>query len=220
MTRTEAIEVKERPILFSAPMIRAILDGRKTQTRRIIKGVPPETVKLKLEDGWLRTFVGDVMDLPESDPDAWTLLYSDWERGYGCPYGGPGDRLWVRETFCVGYHLGDGRYTAFRWDGCDEVRDRRAFYAATSPEKPDEPRMPWTPSIHMPRWACRILLEITDVRVQRVQEISDADAVAEGMTDNTCQRHHFQELWESIHGAGSWTRNDWVWAITFRRVQP
>ena len=158
--------MKERPILFSGGMVRAILDGSKTQTRRIAK----EFNEMPNLDGILRRF-------PNQE---------------GCPYGTPGDRLWVRETWAVQHE-----YDAFLTKRIGDL----------------------------------ILLEITDVRVQRLLEISEEDARAEGidlqgfqsLTEGIAGREHrikFHGLWESIHGPGSWEVNPWVWAITFRRLEP
>jgi len=131
----------ERPILFSGPMIRAILAGRKTQTRRVAKLTGAGRVK---EAGSHRNW-------HLADPDAVKA----------CPYGTPGDRLWVRETFCD--------------TGC-----QRAVYRADTAVENWKYRI-WRPSIYMPRWASRITLEITDVRLERLQDISEADAAAEGV---------------------------------------
>ena len=194
--------MKERPILFSGPMVRAILDGSKTQTRRIAK----EFNEMPNLDGILRRF-------PNQE---------------GCPYGTPGDRLWVRETFAQGV------------EGCPGGISYRADHFDPKGDGPAHP-MKWRPSIFMPRIASRILLEITDVRVQRLQEISDEDVRAEGIEELALQadepgawwtaapdrRFHsrtprgaFLRLWREIHGDGSWDANPWVWAITFRRLEP
>jgi hypothetical protein len=181
--------MKERPILFSAPMVRAILEGRKTQTRRIAK----ELNEMPNLDGILKRF---------PNPK-------------GCRYGKPGDRLWVRETWA---HERDGT-------GCPD--DNGVLYRATDPGWDDEETgLRWRPSIFMPRRASRITLEITDVRVQRLQEISEEDAQAEGAVgaldqsvgNNWCASQAFAALWESINGPDSWDANPWVWAVTFRNL--
>lgn len=196
--------MKEIPILFSAPMVRAILDGRKTQTRRIVK----------LPRGWADKY-------PICDPFAmppavwwWNGVHERVGVRQECPYGQPGDRLWVREAFSA---MGD--------------KSRQAspiFYRADRATD----NCGWTPSIHMPRWASRILLEITDVRVERLQEISEADAKAEGtfgpepavVGGEDCEIgfpshvQEFRHLWESINGEGSWIENPWVWVIEFKRI--
>jgi len=187
--------VKERPILFSGPMVRAILDGSKTQTRRVAKLTPSAAVK---EPGGHRRW-------HPADPEAVAA----------CPYGIPGDHLWVRETWAP------------------HPDDLGALYQATDPGWDDnDSGLLWKHSIHMPRWASRITLEITGVRVQRVQEISVADAMAEGPPcccnierehHRDCSwtdKEHFRQLWDSINakrGYG-WDVNPWVWALTFKRT--
>ncbi|MCK7547173.1 hypothetical protein ACFPQA_04270 [Marinobacter koreensis] len=180
----------EKPIIFNDEMIRAILGGRKTQTRRIIKPQPE----------------GGAM---------WTPFAPQrYVNGVGnpliCRYGQPGDRLWVRETFAV---LGD--------------EDKHVLhYRATHPIKGSG----WKPSIHMPRWASRITLEITSVRIERLQDISGEDSAAEGVTGpigspraygvvtKQFARDQFMRLWESINGPDSWHVNPWVWVIEFERI--
>jgi hypothetical protein len=184
--------MKERPILFSGGMVRAILDGSKTQTRRIAK----EFNEMPSLDGILRRF-------PNQE---------------GCPYGTPGDRLWVRETFAQGV------------EGCPGGISYRADHFDPKGDGPAHP-MKWRPSIFMPRASSRILLEITDVRVQRLQEVSADDCRAEGHpadwsrspdpeVHNDAARDWYMDLWQSINGSDSWHANPWVWAITFRRLEP
>jgi hypothetical protein len=189
--------MKERPILFSGPMVRAILDGSKTQTRRTFKGTTEH--KGPYNPAYMEA---------HQQANGWGRI---------CPHGAPGDRLWVRETWA---HERDGT-------GCPD--DTGVLYRATDPGWDDEGTgLRWRPSIFMPRIASRILLEITDVCVQRLQEISEEDARAEGaigalndsIGDNWCAREAFAALWESINGTGSWHANPWVWAITFRRLEP
>ena len=225
--------MKERPILFSAPMVQAILDGRKTQTRRVVKPQPTEFVG------------GPGVTLRDGSPAPLVPL-DDSVEPYGreivCPYGQPGDQLWVRETFAEGFTYGGGNKVV--WYRADQ----QARFAERIEAVCDYASVPenvrWRPSIHMPRWASRITLEIKDVRVQRLQEISEADAIAEGIDPQRCQhcgytwgdcRQHmdhrlcvgrepesaaaaYKTLWSQIHGPGSWHANPWVWAITFRRV--
>lgn len=212
----------ERPALFSGPMVRAILSGQKTQTRRVVKPQP--------------TFMGSATLF-----DSWHWINKKLDAGYChttraameklmlplCPYGQPGDRLWVRETFMD-----------LRGTGCEHRTKlgnlSRYAYAAESPpgSYSDQTRkdygLKWTPSIHMPRAASRITLEITAVRVERTQDISGQDAIAEGIETPTNRlikmRHEvavfrFQDLWESINGPGSWALNPWVWVIEFREVK-
>lgn len=206
-------QVKERPILFSAPMVRAILEGRKTVTRREVK-------KQAALDCLAAGFEPAFLALP-GNADL-------------CPYGKPGDRLWVRESWqadsqvdCVApRELSHGepiRYPAdwdFRQPGCAMIRPGKI-----------------RPSIHMPRWASRILLEITGVRVERLQDITEDQAKAEGVrlytdhaelgdwwhvegieTYSADPRKSFELLWSSV--GGDWQANPWVWVVEFKRVTP
>ena len=201
---------KERPIIFSAPMVRALLSGEKTQTRRAMKLKPHQQIEER-DDGTPWPWMHD----GERDADAWL----------SCPYGQPGDRLWVRESWSPDPPDVDGwGYTA--WAGCREGQ------IAGVPERFRHPRfcnyaadwlhgpIRWTPSIHMPRWASRITLEVTSVRVERLQDISEADAAAEGVhTDPDCPAYDaYQALWEQINGKGSWDANPWVWVLDFKHV--
>ena len=179
--------MKERPILFSAPMVRAILDGTKTMTRRAVKGIALD---------WLR-------------PNGFTPEFVANPENHLCPYGIPGDRLWVRETFGIDDEDGSVLYFA------DPDTAQAAEHARVCEDRYPRRR----PSIHMPRRASRILLEITHVRVERLQDISHEDALAEGMPwDDSV--HHFSRRWELINGAGSWDANPWVWVVEFQRVEP
>ena len=202
--------MKERPILFSAPMVRAILDGGKTQTRRVVKSQPE--------------FVG-----PESLHCAEVALWQEAVMALKSPYGQPGDRLWVRETFqptfAPGIKHGDADWTT--------GEGYQPRYMAT-----DE-RVEWIdaddnitnrckPAIHMPRWASRITLEVTGVRVERLQDISDSDAWDEGIDFEAytaaggCKdapRVAFGDLWERINGPGSWEANPWVWVVEFKKLE-
>ena len=184
--------MKEHPILFSGPMVKAILEGRKTQTRRVIKPQP----------------VFDSADLNGKPYFRWRgLERSQWALSTYCPYGQVGDRLWVRETFYTdNYRRSNGLPVLYKADG--ETRS-------------------WLPSIHMPRWASRITLEITGVKVERIQEIQDTptDALKEGIKLKQPYVHadlkvvaDFKELWDSINakrGYG-WDVNPWDWALTFK----
>lgn len=219
-------ETKERPILFSGPMVRAILEGRKTVTRRTIK------------QDWIQS--------DRAPLETCKGVFHFWCSGeHSCPYGQPGDRLWVRETWGVISHTWNEHGDMVDW-----VPDRPAtairelpfgrgyysghvIYAADGPNEwagdddgGGEPRSAWHPSIHMPRAASRILLEITDVRVERLQDITPSQCIAEGawrIEDKELGRGHeavaaFQELWQST--GGDWDANRWVWVVEFRRVQP
>jgi hypothetical protein len=205
--------MNERPILFSAPMVRAILDGKKTMTRRVIK---PQFDKLWGHGVRRGTHTYAVhVDIPATD-GSWAWI--------NCPFGKRGDQLWVRETW--GYRLHEGH----EYKG-------EVLFAAGSRDYPQQYQVSrWRPSIHMPRWASRITLEITDIRVERVQDISEGDTIAEGIeayglgmpdpiTDmNTYRRDArawFQHLWNAINekrGYG-WAANPWVWCISFRVVR-
>jgi len=205
-------------IVFSAPMVRAILSGSKSQTRRVVKPQPP--------DGGLEWVTRRVA--PDGGP-------SDV---ISCPYGQPGDRLWVRETwYCDDYRVQRGPY--LKPDDMDVGKsqgDGMLVYRASSGDRPYEAEQPvWRPAIHMPRWASRISLEITSVRVERLQDITNADAKAEGCHhDDPCDhtrrscaeigcpgpdyRIGYRNLWEQINGPGSWDANPCVWVVSFRRI--
>ncbi len=204
--------VKERPILFSGEMVRAILDGRKTQTRRLYKGY----------------FLGDSPTWPDEGKGS-------------CPYGAPGDRLWVRETVCCldCWHWHDSSKPRDYLYNLGHPRRNGCAYRANTDAEGDAIRKEygykWTPAIHMPRWASRIALELTDVRVERLQQITPEDAIAEGVmrvseTDpakldrwerEQCQSTAvacFRAVWERINGKGSWDANPRVWVVAFRRL--
>lgn len=183
--------MKERPILFSAPMVRAILDGRKTQTRRILKGSTEH--KGVYNPAYLAVHQND---------KGWKQI---------CPYGKPGDQLWVRETFATGnpeHYWGNPIYKA-------------TFGAALKPVC--EGFTKWKPSIHMPRAASRIDLLIKDIRVERLQDISKADCMAEGMSGlqdiHAGWHQSYAGLWEKINGKNSWDENPWVWVIEFEKQE-
>jgi hypothetical protein len=215
--------LKELPILFSGDMVRALLDDRKTQTRRVVKPQPPAEAK-------------DVFTFHHPDPrthfygfDGEALM--DWAQP--CPYGEVGDRLYVRETWQHSNHP-LGPY--------DE--DCLVFYRADYLDDPlgpdlersaDGMRRQWRPSIHMPRTASRITLEVTGARVERLQDVSEADAIAEGVTiadrhmNGYCAGAHwppsiraYAELWDSLNGQRGygWDVNPSVWVVEFKRISP
>ena len=201
---------KERPILFSGDMVRAILDGRKTMTRRVVKiAQHPQAERVQHFEG-LR----------------WDWLRYDGLRlsTFKCPFGKTGDRLWVRETF----RLSDPNDCAC-YEPC-RCRSGQPMYRADGHYHDMEYK--WKPSIYMPRWSSRITLEVTGVRVERLQDISEEDAQAEGaplelgVLERTIlgakarYRSGFVRLWESINGPGSWDANPWVWCVSFKRVTP
>lgn len=210
--------IKERPIIFSSPMVRAILDGRKTQTRRVIKE---------------------------------KLMRGEGANVNNCPYGKPGDRLWVRETW-----QGPLFYDEIPedWNSDKYKTPEYCYYKASGDscdftDSDDNFVERWSPSIHMPRWASRILLEVTNVRVERLHDISEEDAIAEGLkaitkdgktikygipdrdgypgNDDTgwdwCDWNvspvsAYKMLWESINGQGSWDLNPFCWVIEFKVI--
>lgn len=198
--KLESSAPRERPILFSGPMVRAILEGRKTQTRRLLKPQPPEDVGELVVDFYHPTIV--VKDEEQPGERTFGVFSADGEWAQKCPYGAPGDRLWVRET----------------WREVQSDTSTSLYYRA---DEEWHEKAGWRPSIHMPRWASRITLEATDVRVQRLQDISEEDAKAEGADDIRYRtaKECFSDLWDSIHGDGAWAANPWVWAITFKRVE-
>lgn len=226
--------LKERPILFSAPMVRAILDGRKSQTRRVMKHQPPDDVAPITVARYHPTIIDRHGDEAPGD-EVFGAYSEDGVWGCKCPYGEPRDRLWVRETWRgvveinppgKTTELGVARYVP------DQEYCRRVEYQATH-ERDSEP---WRPSIHMPRWASRITLEITGVRAERLQSISEDDAIAEGVDGPMCAAavgrapsrhkllpaavHGYAHLWDSLNsGRGQgWDTNPWVWVVEFKRV--
>lgn len=212
--------MKERPILFSAPMVRAILDGRKTMTRRVVKASRADFLRIDSPSG-------NYIDSRDG-----RTVYG-WDGNVGAPlkhrFGQPGDRLWVRETWArvpsTAYRHSTGVQQSEDPTSDGMAAVYRAGWERSSPGC-------WRPSIHMPRWASRITLEVTSVRVERLQDITEADAIAEGLTrDGDGWRGApelpwfaspiaaFRSLWESINGGGSWDENPFVWVVEFRRIE-
>ena len=196
--------MKERGMIFNGEMVRAILDGRKTQTRRIMKNQP----------------AGDYPDTPAliRSVDGGFQWYGHYGESsiFNCPFGAVGDRIWVRETW------------AEAGAGAPDLKLYRANYPEHVPTNyenvPPADEIRWTPSIHMPRWASRLTLEITGVRVERLNDISECDAKSEGAPTECCvigDKHFlgFRSLWKSIYGEESWKANPWVWVIEFKRVK-
>ncbi len=184
--------MKERPIIFSGPMVRAILEGRKTQTRRVVKPQPVYGDVCGLFAAWQFKKTKTESYLYPNALDS--ILAS-------CPYGQPGDWLWVREAWAA---AASGIKTS---SGC--------LFAADGGVAGK-----FKPSIHMPRWASRITLEIVSVRVERLQDISEADAKAEACDAGTgLYTHSFHKVWEKINGPVSWALNPWVWVVEFKRVE-
>lgn len=214
--------MKERGMIFNDEMVRAILDGRKTQTRRIANSSTANLLHLREQ-------------------------YPHKHYNIDCPFGQTGDRIWVRETFsCIGND--DGHPVDANGNLCSREEAQR-IYRATAIQKPGNYGLwtspdgfdfegAWTPSIHMPRWASRILLEITGVRAERLNSISEKDALREGLYQlpasgryclqpgmqyfggaSHCAKEVYSWLWESIYGEHSWQANPWVWVIEFKRIE-
>lgn len=212
----------ERPILFSAPMVRALLAGTKTQTRRVVKPQPVEQ-----RDGWAWWHKGLDAGHLHTGADAMARLMAPL-----CPYGAPGDRLWVRETWARDSEDGALFYRADVGTGNEADDWQHNIDVGASGYR-------WRPSIHMPRTVSRITLEITAVRVERLQDISEADAIAEGVAPYPKCREdddtetfsrigkvrgdsfpiaRYAARWEQINGLGLWDANPWVWVVEFARV--
>ncbi|HGL6668875.1 TPA: hypothetical protein ACKFNV_000239 [Klebsiella quasipneumoniae] len=216
--------MKERGMIFNGEMTRAILDGRKTQTRRPIK--------------WKQTRFTEIGEREDGSSWPWS---EDAEHAcdfwHPCPFGAVGDRIWVREAFRVHSRATDVAtlvYKASERNSWTEQTHRVPVAVCNKPATPEK----WTPSLHMPRWASRILLEITNVGVQRLQDISSGDAVREGICQLPASGRYclspgdqyfggashsakevYSWLWSSIYGEESWKTNPWVWVIEFKRVE-
>jgi len=211
--------MKERPILFSGPMVNAILSDEKTQTRRVVTPQPkpfvqstPDRHSPKHSQPYLDAYCGEAKtyENPRGMGRDWCWWTRDDRPGATvarCPYGFPGCRLWVRETWAEFPSDGDWIYRA---DHVEDLTDK----------------LRWQPSIFMPRRASRLTLEVTEVRVQRLHEISQEDIEAEGVIPAcerakcTCSRDMFRPIWDRLNGKRApWLSNPWVWAITFRRTK-
>lgn len=215
----------ERPILMSAPMVLAILEDRKTNTRRVMRAQPPEWIdRFGVSAFTPSGHVSGRGTHPEHGPA---------EKFYRCPYGVPGDRLWVKETWAAGKcseGLSPSMLSPSFYDG-PRSDNGGLWYRADSaePAHPVTTRGRWRTSLHMPRWASRLTLEIVSVRAERLQDISEEDAKAEGVTPdadclaNRCMRPYrdrFLDVWDEINGKRKgcgWRDNPWVWRIEFRR---
>ncbi|HDG8073932.1 ASCH domain-containing protein [Klebsiella quasipneumoniae] len=245
--------MKERGMIFNSEMVRAILDGRKTQTRRIMK-VQPESNQLGLLLITDSTKHSDIGKYHWAESNATGNHVRS--KLFSSPFGAVGERIWVRETWAI---LGneDGCYVDWEDNLCKgDERSAARIYRASCEQRPGDYGLwsipddaywkphtkehkfegAWRPSIHMPRWASRILLEITDVRVERLNAISEEDARAEGIIDGGCLNcgepepcgcanpepdatDAFAYLWQSIYGQDNWNANPWVWVIEFKRVE-
>ena len=243
----------ERGMIFNGEMVRAILDGRKTQTRRIMK-VQPESNQLGLLLITDSTKHSDIGKYHWAESNATGNHVRS--KLFSSPFGAVGERIWVRETWAT---LGneEGCYVDWEDNLCKgDERSAARIYRASCEQRPGDYGLwsipddaywkphtkehkfegAWRPSIHMPRWASRILLEITDVRVERLNAISEEDARAEGIIDGGCLNcgepepcgcanpepdatDAFAYLWQSIYGQDNWNANPWVWVIEFKRVE-
>lgn len=206
--------MSERGMIFNAEMVNAILSDRKTQTRRV-----------------LATYQDAVKFCPEWDVNGKQIFIVLGEKDHTgmnpvitaipCPFGQPGDRIWVRETFRVHSRATDVATLVYRASVRNSWTEQTHRVPVAVCNKPATPEK-WTPSIHMPRWSSRITLEITDVRVERLNSITESDAEAEGVTDTgfgDLLVDGFRYLWKSIYGDDSWQANPWVWVIEFKRVE-
>ncbi|MEX0563150.1 hypothetical protein AB3X30_05790 [Raoultella terrigena] len=226
----------ERGMIFNGEMVGAILSGRKTMTRRIMK-VQPESSGFGLRYIAESSLAKEVGMYFWSQSDACGMKARS--KPFACPYGKPGDRIWVRETF-QGPLFDFDVMDSYCKDSTPFEKPEFCVYKADGVPAPefydadDELHCRWRPSIHMPRWASRITLEITDVRVERLNSISEEDARAEGMEltgwrptysdpdsggEVMTPYDNFAELWSSIYGDESWKANGWVWVISFKRVE-
>lgn len=223
--------MKERPILEDTDMVKAILEGRKTQTRRVLSNQPDKNCDeafLGLDGIWCFSKPTLSKRISYSGDDI------------KCPFGQVGDRLWVREAFMPDpsadsdhWNDEDSLHTYYSWDGCGSKvselpkalkTNKHVFYKAST----NQPELSlWTPNYRMPRWASRILLEITGIRVERLQSISKEDAKAEGCDYSTHPtavemgfaigaQTNFRHAWEKIHGDSAWDKNPWIWVIDFK----
>lgn len=220
-------KITERGMIFNGEMVRALLDGRKTQTRRIVKGTD-SAVKFCKE--WNINGEEVFVVLGEKDHTGMNPVLG----AISCPFGAVGNRIWVREAFRVHSRATDVAtlvYKASERNSWTEQTHRVPVAVCNKPATPEK----WTPSLHMPRWASRILLEITDVRVERLNAINEHDAQAEGVAKlrGGFWKHYqpgwtqhqlsasgsFVTLWKSIYGDESWNSNPWVWVIKFKRIE-
>lgn len=219
--------MRESPILFNADMVRAVLDGRKSQTRRIIKPQPFER-SWSRHDHQIEIVSGRAENGDEIDGLLAYTKSSGGEWHAKCPFGQAGDRLWVRETFRVHSRATDVAtlvYKASEQQSWTQQTHRVPIEKCNKPAVVDT----CTPSIHMPRWASRITLEITGVRVERLNSMTESDALAEGCNGghdsipgymySATPHEHFHHVWQSIYGDDSWQANPWVWVVEFKRVE-
>lgn len=223
-------------MIFNGEMVRAILDGRKTQTRRIMKTQPSDGFHpthngydLDLNAHWYTPGVVDKNGyLQPAKKDVFGV--ADENEGFTCPFGAVGDRIWLREAF-QGPLVSEELLEEYRSYPDKFENPEYCEYAADGGPRPeycdldDNLRHGWRPSIHMPRWASRLTLEITCVRVERLRDLSEDDAKSEGITPPSGgvipgweYRINFRDLWMSIYGSENWEANPWVWVIEFKVV--
>lgn len=220
--------MKERPILFSGEMVKAILDGRKTQTRRVVRPGSP-AAHCYLQPMWGASPPPDPVEFGE--PGLWIFAGPDYPDAESderrCPCGVVGDRLWVREKFSVlsftetesyqAEYAADGTIggEAINWTEEGKRQEQASRFCDGKNH----------PSIHMPRWASRLLLEVKDVRVERLQEITADGARAEGWPGQgeleMIPKEWFALLWDSLNAKRgfSWASDPWVWCISFKRIE-
>lgn len=209
--------MRERGMIFNAEMVRALLDGRKTQTRRVL--TPRQLGLIELA-----AIGGECYPLDSEQQHANSQSYYRQL----CPFGDVGDRLWVREAFRVHSKATDVATLVYRASERQSWTQQTRRVPISECNKPVSPEA-WTPSLHMPRWASRITLEITGVRVERLSSMTEEDARAEGCMGghdsipgymySATPHEHFHHLWTSIYGEDSWQVNPWVWVVEFKRVE-
>jgi hypothetical protein len=222
--------IKSRPILFSGPMVRAILDGRKTQTRRVVKPQPGEGFSWPEEDA-----TGDWQWLNSPNDGDAAECWPSYAEGLTCPYGQPGDQLWVREAWRIGSPFEKTKLSEWNFPA-DELGDY--IHYREDDLHPEELRGQYRSPRFMPCWASRITLEITGIRCERLQEISRESVRAEGVPDtagdwangcpipghewdNMTWQEQWRWLWSTIHnatGPNGWAANPWVWVVEFRKL--
>lgn len=225
---------KERPALMCALMVRATLLGMKTQTRRIMNPQPSETF-VPVPDNQAREYFPTRIDRKtgEAFPGGQLFGVADEFEDHPCPYGRPGERLWIRETWAKSIYCDDRKPSDMEkpgrgygwpvWYAADGAVNTRCSNPVPQGGPGFTTKGKTRVSIHMPRWASRITLELTAVRAERLQDITAADAIAEG-----CPGAEFvgmikpikwyRELWESLNGPGSWNQNPYVWVLEFKKL--
>ena len=227
--------MKARPILFTGAMVRAILDGSKTQTRRAVE-LPHANPLGQWEAMQWGGPTGGRTAKGETVPAQMAIGHSRTGQILVSPYGQPGDRLWVRESFMPAPLEAAPGPSQTPWSIAYAAGGQAELLAPSQYNPMLYTYERWTPSIHMPRWASRITLEITSVRVERLQDVSEADAQAEGIAYSErfrgyCigmaehfhsgdPRESFRGLWQSINGPDSWAANPLVWVLSFKKVTP